>query len=115
MPSYITTNGVRTEVKSAAQENQVSYFSGELTYEQQSISTTQESLFTVPVQGVLQGDNLVVTFDGPIAGSGDEGLVTYEAYVSTPNEVTLILGNPQANTATINANTVRILAIRVGG
>jgi hypothetical protein len=78
-----------------------------------SLSALTATDFSVSVVGASIGDSVLVNPGNSFgASSTDEAMLTYIAFVSSTNTVTVSIRNPSANTATIVASTWNILVIK---
>jgi len=78
-----------------------------------SLATITSSSFTATVTGAAAGDSVIVN-PGNAFGTmaADKGKLSYVAYVSAANTVTVTIRNASASTASMTASTWQVLVIK---
>lgn len=106
---YNDVLGIQNRASSLESKHLFGSFSMTLT----SLATITSSDFTCIVTGAAIGDNVVVT-PGNLFGTSaaDRGKLSYSAYVSAANTVTISIRNASASTASMTASTWQVMVIK---
>ena len=100
-------------LQAAVDDNAAKNLFGSFSMTLTSLSAITASSFTATVLGAVTGDRVIVT-PGDAFGTSttDQSKLSYTAYVSTPNIVTISIRNASATAATMTASTWSILVIK---
>lgn len=89
------------------------FLRGSFTMSLTSLATVASSSFTVTVTGAAVGDSVIVNPGDQFGTStADQGRLSYVAYVSAANTVTVTIRNASAATAALSASTWQVLVIK---
>lgn len=105
-PDYVWASGL-----SEAMDE--SFLRGSFVMSLTTLAATISSAFTVSIPGAAQGDSVIVNpGDGFGTSAADQGRLSYAAYVSATDTVTVSIRNASAAAATLTASTWSVLVIK---
>ena len=104
-----SVSGLQTSVSGLA----ASKLTGSFTMSLTGLNATSSSAFTATVAGAAVGDSVLVNpGNGFGNGATDQARLSYVAYVSAPNTVTVSIRNSSADGASMTASTWQVMVLK---